>query len=482
MVTGRRDGAPAALAWLAHPLTLSALVVLLLNDHLLKAEFPGLLTGKLSDAAGLVVAPPLLAGAVLLLVPKLPAHATAAAATLVTGAGFALAKTTGAGADVAGVLGHVVVDPTDLLTLPALGLAWHAWRRARRRPAPGRVARLVRLAVVLPIALVGVAATEAPAPVPYADAAQEQPDGIGLVVGHWNSYGDYNYGDSTVGTLILVSIDAKTWQNVRVPVNVTTLAQPTACASPDPLHCFRVVPGALAIEESADGGVTWTRAFGVSAADREQLADLFDLGGDLDPHALLACRSLLISPVPDGYVVIAACGLDGFYVRGADAVWQRIGIPPNPPAVLHGASPFAIDRKVDGLLLVAWLVLVAGMEALAEPHPRGILALVTAGALFVGAIGFVPAGPRLTAVLFTLTVLVPALVYLGLQARRRVLRWEFLLCAAVTVLAIGAAPHGWYSISVASAGIIAAVVTARRRRRTLATAPGQTPPGRTLSS
>ena len=38
-----------------------ALAVLALNDHVLKQAWPGLVTGKLSDAAGLVVAPPLVA-------------------------------------------------------------------------------------------------------------------------------------------------------------------------------------------------------------------------------------------------------------------------------------------------------------------------------------------------------------------------------------------------------------------------------------
>jgi len=40
-----------------HPLALGALAVWLLNDHVWKAAFPGLLTGKLSDVAGLVFLP-----------------------------------------------------------------------------------------------------------------------------------------------------------------------------------------------------------------------------------------------------------------------------------------------------------------------------------------------------------------------------------------------------------------------------------------
>lgn len=44
-------------AWLCHPVTVAGVLVLLINDHLLKHTWPGFVTGKLSDVAGLVVAP-----------------------------------------------------------------------------------------------------------------------------------------------------------------------------------------------------------------------------------------------------------------------------------------------------------------------------------------------------------------------------------------------------------------------------------------
>lgn len=42
---------------LLHPVALGALIVLVINDQVLKATWPGFVTGKLSDVAGLVVAP-----------------------------------------------------------------------------------------------------------------------------------------------------------------------------------------------------------------------------------------------------------------------------------------------------------------------------------------------------------------------------------------------------------------------------------------
>ena len=42
---------------MTHPAAIAALVVLVVNDHLLKAAYPGWITGKLSDFAGMVLAP-----------------------------------------------------------------------------------------------------------------------------------------------------------------------------------------------------------------------------------------------------------------------------------------------------------------------------------------------------------------------------------------------------------------------------------------
>jgi hypothetical protein len=113
-------------------LTLVALVLLLVNDHVLKAAYPGVVTGKLSDIAGLVVAPPLFA----LLILTVSRRWGAIAAVALTGVGFAAVKTLPAAASIASEAWSVRrgpslvrADVSDLLALPALGLAWFAWMR-----------------------------------------------------------------------------------------------------------------------------------------------------------------------------------------------------------------------------------------------------------------------------------------------------------------------------------------------------------------
>ncbi|MGE0548602.1 MAG: hypothetical protein AB7O24_25810 [Kofleriaceae bacterium] len=150
-----------------HPVTLAALALLIVNDWVMKPRFgPSLVTGKLSDIAGLVAAPLLLSaliGLALWAASKLGADTAApvtagrlAVCVAATGLAFTAVKLSerAAGWFVAAVelLGRpaeVFLDPSDLLCLPALAVAWWIGRdeirrqhsdRAQRRP--GRGARM----------------------------------------------------------------------------------------------------------------------------------------------------------------------------------------------------------------------------------------------------------------------------------------------------------------------------------------------------
>jgi hypothetical protein len=376
-----------------HPVTLVALVVLVVNDHLLKAAYPGLITGKLSDVAGLVLAPPLLA----LLTLPLTRRRGAIAAVALVGAGFVVVKAVPSASAVASAGWSVLrgpslirADVTDLLALPALGLAWYAWRRSARsvtlelcagksdKTPRIRARSRERLALaVLPLALIGVAATSA--------AYEHLPIATGVGPG---------VDDDAV---ILVGRDGVT---ATSPDGRHWTAKPTPSVHPSPTvtepnydvqaiafarfgqsvtcdaggRCFRVVRNRLTIERSEDAGATWTTVWSVSESDRERYATnlaedaRYDSSYDGDIHADLACRS--IYAVPTSGVVIAACGLAGFVRGDTDGSWAMIGFAGDGVGVpdFHRATNKDI---LNGFIVATfgWFLLLAAAEAYAAAHP-----------------------------------------------------------------------------------------------------------------
>ncbi len=165
------DGRASAASALARPLPLLAVALLVVNDHWAKRAHPGWLTGKLSDAAGLVFFPILLAalaeGALGAFGARPRGRRALAAACVATALAFALAKTTALGneayrvglgwaqwpfrAVAAAARGRpappprpvvLVRDPTDLVALPFVALAFALGGAApgagRRRGAQGK--------------------------------------------------------------------------------------------------------------------------------------------------------------------------------------------------------------------------------------------------------------------------------------------------------------------------------------------------------
>jgi xanthosine utilization system XapX-like protein len=241
---------------LAAPASVLALVVLALNDHVLKEAWPGVVTGKLSDVAGLVVAPLLLA--VLLAVIGLRRPAPWAVA--LTGVGFVLTKTSTAGAEVTsavwsltGVPTMIRSDPTDLWALPALGLAWWVDRSVRRAPIVPwrRTAALAAGAAVLPCAVLATAATSCD-------------NGLGLTTVS-RAEGDFQGRPRQAEQRLVLgeySIPRYTIDSARTvaPADVDLVAPdaqiPEQCDPTDQDRCWRVRGDGLGVERSEDGGRT----------------------------------------------------------------------------------------------------------------------------------------------------------------------------------------------------------------------------------
>ncbi|ATB45032.1 hypothetical protein [Corallococcus macrosporus] len=161
MTTARRPTPGSAML---HPVTVAAVALLILNDHVFKAQWPSWWTGKLSDVAGLAMFPLLLQGLWEHLTARggtdfQPSRAVLHACVLLTGLCFSAIQVSALAGDgwrwglgllqwpARAAWAHVmdapwhprvlpvahVADAEDLLALPAL---WVAMKVGGQRCAP----------------------------------------------------------------------------------------------------------------------------------------------------------------------------------------------------------------------------------------------------------------------------------------------------------------------------------------------------------
>jgi hypothetical protein len=380
MTTNSRSAAAgsmsaSALAWLGHPGTVLAAAVLAVNDHLLKQAFPGLVTGKLSDLAGLVVAPPLLALMAALtgrVRSRRAADLLAAASVLATGAGFTLVKSTHSGADLASrawslVAGdsRILADPTDLFALPALVLTWWLWTRARGRPVAGRIVRLVRVLVVVPLAVASVAATsQVQAPLVRSVAAWK-----GEIIMYRDS-ATLATPDGGTTWRRLTSAQAAELHGPNTPQIRTR-----ACVPDDPGHCYRVGHGGPRVEETTDGGRNWSVAWQLSTGRQAFLRRVYQGSGS---YVGFAPTSVAVADRPAGdYTVLVADGRDGLLLRDTDGRWERRGFDfgLGSSATDSAAVPLTgLGQHIFGECVMAavagWLCLLLGFTVTARGDRR----------------------------------------------------------------------------------------------------------------
>lgn len=305
---------------LAHPGAVLALVVLVLNDHVLKQAWPGWVTGKLSDVAGLVIAPLLLAAVLAALRVRSPLPV----AMVTTGAGFVVVKASAEGAALVSALWSIGfptvmrADATDLLALPSLGVAWWLDADVSRRPLVGwrkGVAAAVGVAL-LPVGVLATAATSC-----------DGDDGLWTI--------DAVHGRFT-GTqsrqAFVVSDDASGYVRID-PLSgqvdglgdrdVARLRDkhPIGACDSTGVRCWRVEEFEK-VQSSVDGGVTWRDDLVVSPEEQAESVEDVDAGCGDDASARLTFLAVAdVAGVPA--VVVTATHL-GVWWRSPDGDWDLI--------------------------------------------------------------------------------------------------------------------------------------------------------------
>lgn len=313
---------------LSHPASIAAIFMLLLNDHVLRRLWPSWWTGKLGDFAWLIFAPFVLALILAWLVPaRVPNREKRIGqiAIVVTGLGFALAKTIPVFHELAlrvlellsGWEPTLRRDPTDLLALPALAIAWHIWKDS------GRDSPLLASRGLLMIPLVAL--------VTIANSAAPNYGIVCLIEENSNIVASAFY-DS-----FLSEDGGLTWQEISDTGcegdDTSPQPEPWQLADPDhPNIQYRFMPG-VAIERSKDNGQTWTREVDLAGMDarltyyRQSGKVYYRRFGPLD--ALVHRQT--------GQVVVAM-GQDGVLLRTAGGEWIRSAVGSHYWEDLNNAS------------------------------------------------------------------------------------------------------------------------------------------------
>lgn len=459
---------------LARPWTLALVVLLLVNDHGLRqpwlrqpwlrqlaqaGPWLGWVTGKLGDVvwlgfAPLVVAVPLALALAAFprrrplrvppaLAPWLP-HLPVFLAIALVGTVFAVVNASPAVAvwfgdafrTVFGWQPLLVSDPTDLLTLPALWIAWRIWittpvpagtpqRRRAHAPLlaghqPAGVAHLPRRAWwVLGLAALATLANSGP-PDPGIMCLVATGEGQ-VLAGPDNEFGYTPTFASDDGGL--------TWAEVQVEVpGVSQVIDPELCADNGTTWVledaarnrqFRLTRN-RGIELSTDGGKSWADSLalgGVQARQAYYQLTRYSVEGYAGPHDAVvdpAMGNVIVAMGNEGLLVLRAGSLDWEWVAAGDYRFE---------AITKAGQVFALLQKEIGLAVaVACVAVVFSTWGLLKGFGRtvGVIAAVVTAAIGPGAQpatvsgygGIVMAGFALGALLLALPMAVVGVIRL----------------------------------------------------------------------
>jgi hypothetical protein len=378
-----------ALHSLAHPVSLGAVLLLLLNDHFLRHQYPSWLTGKLGDFAWLVFASFICAAIFAWLVPRrIPQHEAVVGGLSFAfiGLWFALAKTIPAVLAltltlleaITGWHGILYVDPTDLLTLPTLLVAWHIWQHADNQPPTlsPRVCAVLALGIFATLANMG----------PYYGTNL----GVSSVCQRDSRLVTVTPGEDRTETDIFTSNDGGLTWSVEHRKNYEDSKQGCSTATnllidpTDERIQYRWKAGER-IERTADGGQTWMLEYDLFELrqdvrvhyNHQNSVGFFSTSHDFEPGPLNG----LIDPKTGN--VVLAMSWDGVIVRTHDGEWHWAAVGQ------YGlANIYTLSRIADILFFELWLAGALGflVATTAAVYIRRSWVLTTL--LFVGWAGW----------------------------------------------------------------------------------------------
>ena len=306
---------------LTHPVTVGAVLLLLINDHILRVAWPSWWTGKLGDAAWLAFFPLITALVFSIIIPRQLAHherITVWAAFVFTAILFVAPKTIPLANDALaavmdGLLGPrtpIRLDPTDLLVLPALGIGWWVWQRTSVLQHPDYSRHGL---IICALGALATVATSPPAPRGI-NCFMIQDDGaIEAIVYRYRTYVTTNGGLSweLLPESVRFAADDQVCKGPGEEQDSWTLADPN-----DENVMYRFTRG-RSIERSSDGGNHWVEELDISQSEAQrqyyQSRSLYEPDGPLDA----------IWDSKTGNLIVAM-SYEGIVVRTPNGQWQWV--------------------------------------------------------------------------------------------------------------------------------------------------------------
>jgi hypothetical protein len=340
-----------ALRSLAHPLTIAAIITLLVNDHVLRVLWPSWITGKLGDAAWLAFAPLMLALPLALIFPHRD-RLVIALSIGITGFVFATMKTSPAAMQLGlsmleGIVGYPLtlrVDPSDLLTLPAMAVSLWLWQREDHPSVAARGWVALSLA-----ALASIANTYALSP--NADCVFVGDDGA--IIGTQSDFSDDIWISKDGG--VTWDTDSKSTIEDQLEQNCSNRKRQSHWELSDPNKpqvVYRLTHGST-IERSENGGQTWLLEKDVTLSEA-QVTYYKNVIGFW--NVFVGQRDAVIDPVTGNLIV--AMGFEGLLVRTSDGNWHWV----SSGFALAGARRVSMFNPL-ALVQLIWLELVFGVFA-----------------------------------------------------------------------------------------------------------------------
>lgn len=315
-IENTNPGLRNSLSCLAHPSVILSIFLLLLNDHLLKDLFPGVITGKLSDVVGLLFFPFTISLVVSIVVVwkgenqrllgALSIGFTALVFSAIKTIPWANTAFEGLVTAVTGIPSQILLDPTDLIALPILAYSWMLWNKKRKSISNRRAWLMFGIAWLA------------------AMATSIEPD---TVVTQLVVHDHLIFAGTTYSTYVSDDMGLSWTELSDVPLDVgerlsnAPQLPKIVCDPYIETKCYRV-SGDEVVEYSTDGGSSWAVAWRVPPGRRffmDRLVDGILRKGEID----LGPYDIVIVGDSKHRTILAAMGSEGVLIGSEDDTWLR---------------------------------------------------------------------------------------------------------------------------------------------------------------